>query len=136
MRLEITRRAHLAIQGLLELAHDGGRVKASDLAARIGTTAGFLSQALTPLVAAGWIRSDPGPTGGYRCLADPDTLNVLEVIEAVEGPTETGLCVLEDRPCSVGEPCALHQPWAVARAELVSGLSSSPLSGLSTRSRS
>lgn len=132
MRLEITRRADLATRGLLELARDGGRLKASDLAARIGTTAGFLSQAMTPLVSEGWVRSDPGPSGGYLCLVDPGELNVLEVIEAVEGPTDSGRCVLEDRPCTGGAPCALHEPWADARVQLLTGLSSTSLSSLAT----
>lgn len=131
MRLEITRRADLATKGLLELAGDGGRLKASDLASRIGTTGGFLSQAMTPLVSMGWVRSDPGPTGGYQLSVDPGELNVLEVIEAVEGPTESGRCVLENRPCAA-TPCVLHQPWAVARGKLLAELSSTALSSLAT----
>lgn len=132
MRLEITRRSDLATKGLIELARDGGRLKSSELAGRIGTTPGFLSQAMTPLVAKGWVRSDPGPTGGYVALVDPGDLNVLDVIEAVEGPTETGRCVMEDRPCAGTEPCALHLPWASARTELLTRLASTSLSSLAT----
>ena len=56
----------------------------------MGTTKGFLTQAMTPLVPQGWVRSDPGPTGGYVAVFDPAELTVLEVIEAVEGPDDTG----------------------------------------------
>ena len=100
MRLEITRRSDLATRALLELARTGERTKASVLAEAVGTTPGFLSQAMTPLVARGWAGSEPGPTGGYTALVDPADLTVLEVIEAVEGPTDTGRCVLEDRACA------------------------------------
>lgn len=85
MRLEITRRSDLATRALLALAAAGERTKASVLAEAVGTTPGFLSQAMTPLVARGWVRSEPGPTGGYTVLVDPATVSVLEVIEAVEG---------------------------------------------------
>lgn len=135
MRLEITRRADLATRALLELTRTGERTKASVLAERVGTTPGFLSQAMTPLVAQDWVRSDPGPTGGYTVLVDPAALTVLEVIEAVEGPTDTGRCVLEDRPCAgtgaaAAGLCALHRPWSGARAQLLVELGRTPLSSL------
>lgn len=130
MRLEITRRTDLATRALLHLAGRGERTKSSALAKAVGTTPGFLSQAISPLVAAGWVRSDPGPTGGYTALADPATVSVLDVIEAVEGPTDTGKCVLEDRPCAGAAICALHRPWSAARAQLLDELGSTPLASL------
>src|SRR5690606_29786685 len=133
MRLEITRRADLATRALLELAELGRRTKSSELAARVGTTAGFLSQAMNPLVARGWVRSEPGPTGGYTAVADLDAVSVLDVIEAVDGPTDTVKCVLEDRPCTGGTPCALHIPWTRARSQMLGELGGTPLSSLSTR---
>jgi len=131
MRLEITRRTDLATRALLELDRLGRRAKSAELAERVGTTPGFLSQALTPVVAEGWVRSDPGPTGGYSLVADLDGISVLAVIEAVEGPTDAGRCVLEDRTCGDGGPCALHQPWSRARSVLTEQLASSSLSSLS-----
>jgi Rrf2 family protein len=135
MRLEITRRTDLATRAFLHLADQGERTKSSALAEAVGTSPGFLSQAMTPLVAAGWVRSDPGPTGGYTALADPATVSVLDVIEAVEGPTDTGRCVLEDRPCAGGAVCALHRPWSSARAQLLEELGSTPLASLLTAGR-
>ena len=133
MRLEITRRADLATRALLALSEDGERMKASVLAGRIGTTAGFLSQAMTPLVAHGWVQSEPGPTGGYTALVDPAEISVLEIIEAVEGRTDTGQCVLEDRPCSGEAACVLHRPWSIARDQLLGELAATPLSSLAER---
>jgi Rrf2 family protein len=130
MRLEITRRTDLATRALLHLSAVEGRVKASVLAEQLGTTPGFLSQAMTPLVGRGWVRSVPGPTGGYELTADPAAISVLEVIESVEGPTDTGRCVLEDRNCAVGGQCALHRAWATARSHLLDDLGATPLSAL------
>lgn len=130
MRLEITRRTDLATRALLELDRRGDRAKAAELAGELGTTAGFLSQALSPLVARGWVRSVPGPTGGYALATDPHRLSVLEVIEAVEGPTDTGRCVLEDRPCAGAGPCALHRPWSAARGHLLADLAGTSLADL------
>jgi Rrf2 family transcriptional regulator, iron-sulfur cluster assembly transcription factor len=132
MRLEVTRKADLATRAMLELAALGRRAKSSELAERLGTTPGFLSQVLSPLVAHGWVRSDPGPSGGYRLAVAADEVSVLDVIEAVEGPTDTGRCVLEDRPCGGGGLCALHVPWSQARTQLLAQLSRTPLSTITT----
>lgn len=135
MRLEITRRSDLATRALVELARLGRRTKSAELAEAIGTTPGFLSQAMTPLAARGWVQSEPGPSGGYLLTADLDEVSVLDVIEAIEGPSEGGRCVLEDRVCGDSAPCALHQPWTRARTQLLDELSNSPLASLAQAPR-
>lgn len=118
MRLEVRRQSDLAVRALRALG-DVDRIKGSELADRIGTTSGFVSQVVNPLVKAGWVRSDPGPTGGYSLTVDLIDVSVLAVIEAVEGATETGQCVLADRLCSESGSCALHVPWQRARDRLL-----------------
>lgn len=127
MRLEITRRAELAVRALVALAEveraaasAGGRskLKGAELADRLDTTVPFCGQVVTPLVQAGWVRSDPGPTGGYRLATPVAALNVLDVIEAVDGPTDDGRCVVLNAPCNAADPCLLHRAWGVARGEL------------------
>ena len=120
---------------MLILAAAPDRTKGAALAEHLDTSAGFVAQAMTPLVANGWVRSDPGPSGGYTLVADLDDVSVLEVIEAVEGPTDTARCVLEDRACSRGGHCALHIPWSRARTGLLGELADTPLAALTTSRR-
>ncbi len=61
MRLEITRRAELAVRAMALLGGRPERIKASALAQELGTTAAFVPQVVGPLVKAGWVQSDPGP---------------------------------------------------------------------------
>jgi Rrf2 family protein len=135
MRLEITRRADLATRAMLILATTSERTKAAALAEQLDSTAGFVAQAMTPLVAKGWVRSDPGPTGGYTLVAEMSGVSVLEVIEAVEGTTDTTRCVLEDRACARGGHCALHVPWQRARTQLLGELAETPLSAVRPKAR-
>lgn len=128
MRLEITQRAELAVRALVTLEDVSGRLKSADLAGMLGTTAGFVPQVMGPLVRVGWVRSVPGPTGGYELARELDTLSVLDVIETIDGPTDTGRCVVAERVCDPKEPCVLHVAWARARAELRSSLSGLQLS--------
>lgn len=134
MRLEITRRSDLATRALLALIASGDTLKSAELAERVSTTPGFLAHAMLAPVRQGWVQSVPGPRGGYRATLDPRTVSVLEVIEAVEGPTDTGRCVLQNRACGEHGVCALHATWSFARADLVGRLSSIPLSSLALAS--
>ncbi len=122
MRLEVTRKSDLAVRSLHALAASSGRLKGPELAEAVGSTSGFVSQVVTPLVRAGWVRSDPGPAGGYALTADLDDISVLAVIEAIEGPTDTEQCVLSDRPCAEAGLCAMHVPWLQARSQLLTQL--------------
>jgi Rrf2 family protein len=129
MRLEITRKSDLAVRALGALA-TGRRLKGSHLAEITGTSASFMAQVMAPLVQAGWVHSDPGPTGGYEIAAELAELSVLEVIEAVEGPTDGGRCVLRGGSCpGPGEEhCALHDAWVPARAALMERLAATAMS--------
>jgi Rrf2 family protein len=130
VRLEITRKADLAIRALVLLGESPERAKAAELAEALDTTLGFVPQVLAPLVKAGWVRSDPGPTGGYSCRVELDDVSVLQVIEAVDGATDAGRCVVADRACREQHPCVLHTAWGRARAELIGVLQATPLSAV------
>lgn len=133
MRLEITQRAELAVRALVALEGAPSRLKSSDLADLLGTTAGFIPQVMGPMVRAAWVGSVPGPTGGYELSRSLDTLSVLDVVEMIDGPTDTGRCVVAERMCDADEPCVLHVAWACARGELRSSLAGLALSQVSAQ---
>jgi Rrf2 family protein len=122
VRLEVTRKSDLAVRALRFLDRAEGRAKGLALAEAVGSTSGFVPQVMNPLVRRGWVRSDPGPAGGYSLAVALDDVSVLDVIEAIEGPTASGRCVLADRPCDEAGTCALHHPWQRARAQLLAEL--------------
>jgi Rrf2 family protein len=131
VRLEITQRADLAVRALVLLTRSTSRLKSADLAVALGTTAGFVPQVMAPLVRAGWVHSVPGPAGGYEPVVSLDGLSVLEIVEAVDGPTDSGRCVVADRPCDASAACALHVAWGRARRELVASLAGTTLAAVS-----
>lgn len=131
MRLETTQRGDLAVRALVLLMRSPSRLKSADLASALGTTAGFVPQVMGPLVRAGWVRSVPGPTGGYEPAVVLEALSVLELVEEIDGPTESGRCVVADRPCDAAAPCALHIAWGRARRELMASLAGLSLATVS-----
>lgn len=131
MRLEITRKSHLAIGLMNTLAQSESRVSGKQLAEEIGTTTAFLAQAVAPLVHEGWVNSRPGRSGGYELIVKPETVSVLEVIEAVEGATDKSMCVLRLQECSASEPCAAHAAWSRARDAFLDQLAETRIDVLS-----
>jgi Rrf2 family protein len=109
------------------LASSDTRIKAPALAELLCTTQGYVPQVVGPLVKAGWVRSDTGPTGGYALAVPLETVSVLDVIEAVDGPTDSGRCVVADDPCDPAHPCVLHDAWTRARRELLRSLDTTPV---------
>ncbi len=122
MRLEISRKTHLAMEALWVLDDLGGRIQGTPLAGAIGTSPAFLAQVMTPLVRNGWVDSVTGRSGGYALAVDPETISVLDLIEAIEGPTEEG-CALRGGQCSAADKCAIHDAWTKAREALTEELS-------------
>ncbi|MGF1665827.1 MAG: RrF2 family transcriptional regulator [Acidimicrobiia bacterium] len=134
MRLELTRKTDLAVKALCAL-EGSDRVKGSALADSIGSTAGFVAQVIMPLVDRGWVGSVPGPTGGYQLETALAEISILDVIEAIEGPTLNGRCVLDSGPCPHSEICALHEPWQQARSALVAELSRASVASVTGTAR-
>ncbi len=129
MRLEVLPRTELTLRVLQTLA-DGRRWRAAQIAEEVGTSSQYVAHLVAPLTRAGWVRSLPGPAGGHELIADLGDVSVLDLIEAVEGPVETGRCVMADRPCPAPEPCALHEAWIPARDALTARLADTRIGAL------
>lgn len=122
MRLTVSKRTDLAIRACRYLHTHPGRIPGRQVADAVGTSVPFLSQVLTPLVAAGWIDSRTGPSGGYSIRDAGEALTLLEVVQAVEGPMVDGQCVLAHTACDQSNPCVLHTMWSGARKGLMDSL--------------
>jgi Rrf2 family transcriptional regulator, iron-sulfur cluster assembly transcription factor len=126
MKLELMPRTDLTLRTVAALA-DGQRWRAAQLAEQVGTTSAYLAHIVGPLTKAGWVHSAPGPTGGHQLVVELGQVSLLDLIEAVEGPTDDGRCVMAARPCPAPEPCAVHDTWIRARAALTAELASTSL---------
>ena len=122
MRLELNRRTDLAMRALQALCQFEVRVPGAELADVLGTTKQYLPQIVNPLVKQRWVRSTPGPHGGYELVVSLDDVSVLQLIEIMEGPTQDNTCVLSGERCPQEDLCALHVAWQLARAALTTEL--------------
>ncbi|MBU0638005.1 MAG: Rrf2 family transcriptional regulator [Planctomycetes bacterium] len=85
--------ATYAVLAVVEIARrqkGGGAMQAGEIAAHFDLPAAYAAKVLTQLVRAGVLRSDRGPRGGFRLLGPPETIDFLQIVEAVDGVFEAG----------------------------------------------
>ncbi len=127
MEIVLQRKTDLAIRALRALDRTRTRVRGAELAATVGSSPQFLLHVMNPLTKAGWVDAVRGPAGGYQLEPPATDASVLDVIEAVEGPESTDVCVLRGGPCPGADRCALHDPWSRARTALMHELAATPV---------
>ena len=95
--MKLSRTVAYAVRATLQLAKSDSAtpVPCSQLAAQGNMPERFLLQILRSLVTHGILRSTRGVDGGYSLVRSPDEVSLLEVIEAIEGPLNTGEPVTE-----------------------------------------
>lgn len=130
MRLELTRRSEYAIRACLRLASADGVVSGPTIAAETAAPDRFLARILVDLVAAGIVEARMGRSGGYRLRTPAASLTLLELVEAVEGPSRSTRCVLHQRACDASRPCAIHPVWTSAQDGLIDVLAATTLGDL------
>jgi Rrf2 family protein len=126
MNFGFQRKTDLALHVLRRLGTPGAKLSGASLSSSIGTTTAFLPQVVSPLIERGWIVSERGPGGGYALTDSSLDISVFDVLEATEGPTVDGRCVLRDQPCPGAEACLAHAVWSDAREALINGFQSIP----------
>ena len=100
--------AEYALRMIACLAADTSQPAAADfLAERTQVPRRYLHKVLQDLVRAELVQSRPGPGGGYSLVREPDSLTLLDVVNAVS-PLE------RIRHCPLGLPshtslCPLHK---------------------------
>lgn len=124
MRVALGRKGDYAIRAVLDLArhHGDGRRKAREIASEMDIPARYLPQILAILVRAKLLIAVAGRKGGYALARDPQTISLLEVVEAAEGPVDREECVLRGGPCDWEQACPVHQAWSRAQKAFVDQL--------------
>jgi Rrf2 family protein len=93
-----------AVHVLLSLAwlEDDEPVSTADLARSYGLRPTYLNKQLQALVRAGILESVPGARGGFRLARPPGKITMMDVVAAIEGPSEAFRCT-EIRRQGMGE---------------------------------
>ena len=111
MQLELSSEGRYALRALVYLARVGERVTADRISTEAHVPRRLLARILARLSHAGLVQSEQGRGGGSRLARPAGEITLREAVEAVEGPFGVVRCIMEDRACGEGAPCALHEAW-------------------------
>ncbi len=91
--MKLSRTVSYAVQAALQLAQADapGPIPCSQLANEGKMPERFLIQILRNLVTHGILRSTRGVDGGYALVRPPEEISLLDVIEAIDGPMDSGV---------------------------------------------
>jgi Rrf2 family protein len=111
VQLELSSEGRYALRALIYLALVGEQATADRVSAETHIPRRLLARILAKLSRAGLVQSEQGRGGGSRLARPAGKITLREAVEAIEGPFGVIRCIMEDRACGEGAPCALHEAW-------------------------
>ena len=135
--MQITRASDYAVRVMIHLAGLPPRstVRQAELSKATAVSGHFLSKVLQQLVRARLIRSQRGSGGGYALAFSAETISLLDVVQAMEGPVRLNQCIEEGPSCEQKSWCPAHQVWAEAQAAIVRVLGGASLDRLASEAK-
>ena len=110
----ITTRSRYGLRLLVELAQRGanGPVDLGSVAKSQDIPEMYLSKLVAPLKAARILRSSRGAKGGYELARRPDEIDLLGVVEALEGQSSLLGCTADPSVCPRSGDCRTLPVWS------------------------
>ncbi len=129
--MQLTRAADYAVRIMIHMATrpKGTRVNCAELSKEGEFLHPFVPKILQSLVRAGFVASQRGAGGGFVLAADPRRVSLLDVVEAIEGPTALNVC-LNGGNCSRKSWCPAHCVWAEAQRAMTAVLRGTSIAAL------
>jgi Rrf2 family protein len=117
---KVSRRADYATRVLVSLAAEphGTTLSAAELSARTDVPQPFIHKVAQDLARAGLIRTTAGTSGGAALLRSADSITLLDVIEAIEGPLCLNVCLVGPGACPRDATCLVHPAWVHIQSAL------------------
>ena len=133
----INRRTDYATRAVLALAlaDDGRPHKLHELAEATSTPVTVLEQLLPQLRAAGIVRSERGPAGGYRLNHPAGEITLGRVVRLIQGPLAPIACATRHDPegCPMQLGCSLQETWTAVRDATIAILDATTFADLAAR---
>jgi Rrf2 family protein len=127
VKLELSSEGRYALRALVYLARVGERVNADTISAEARVPRRLLARILARLSHARLVESQAGRGGGSTLAMAPQEITLRDAVEAAEGPFDVIHCIMEDRACGAGKPCAMHEAWIEGQNAILEYLQSQTL---------
>jgi len=135
--MQTTRASDYAVRVMIHLAGlaPASTVQRSVLSQATGVPEAFLSKVLQQLVRSELVRSRRGSGGGFELAVSAESVSMLDVMEAIEGPTRMNQCLVDGPSCERKSWCPGHGVWIEAQAALKGVLGAVSIASLATEAK-
>lgn len=127
MKLELGSTGRYGLRALIYLARTKDRATAGEISEATRMPRRQLARVMAQLSSAGLIKSYEGRGGGAVLARPTDEITLRDAVEATEGPFEIRHCIMYQRPCGEGVPCAMHDAWIKGQEAILEYLESQTL---------
>ena len=133
--MKLTTRGQYGTRALLELALQESEepVPLKDIAQRQQIPLQYLEHLITPLIAAGILRSIRGAKGGIMLAKAPEEIKLSEVLQILEGPIAPTECLDNPEICNRSSFCVTRDVWDELKKAMNGVLESTTLQDLAER---
>lgn len=105
--------------GLIAMTHlaglgSGRLASAREISEEYNIPLSLLMNILKELAAGGYVQSVRGAHGGYRIARQPENVNFVELMEALEGPMKLAECILGEVDDGTHSKCRLMPTCPIA----------------------
>lgn len=132
----VSRRTDYATRAVLALTLEGGGpLKLDELARRTAVPQSVLEQVMPTMRTAGIVRSERGPTGGYRLNKRPDEITLERIVRLFQGQLAPISCATRHNPepCPMTIGCTLREVWEEIRDATIQLLGQATFADLAER---
>ncbi|MBP1467786.1 Rrf2 family transcriptional regulator [Candidatus Chloroploca sp. M-50] len=136
--MRISSKGDYGLRALFDLAQQYGKglVQSEEIATRQGIPVNYLNQLLITMRRAGLIESLRGPQGGHMLARAPETINLFEILTALEGPLLPDEPTREDlAPTMPEDHEVVSEVWVDLRTRMERMLRETTLDDLCQRKR-
>ena len=135
--MKLSTRVRYGMRALLELSlrQGEGPVLLRDIAQRQQISLPYLQHLITPLIAAGIVRSTRGARGGVSLARPAEEIGLSEVIQLLEGSIAPAECVNNPDVCVRSGFCATRDVWGDLEKAMNEILEATTLQDLAERQK-
>jgi Rrf2 family iron-sulfur cluster assembly transcriptional regulator len=130
--MRLTRGSDYGLRGMLYMARQplGQVCLVSQVAAAEELPESYLAKIFQDLARSRLLISHRGAKGGFSLVNDPQEINLLQIIEAVEGPITLAPCLDIREGCDRIDLCEIYDALDSAQAQMISVLEGTSLADL------
>ena len=135
--MKLSTKSRYGARAMLDLAlHYGeGPVKIHEISARQEISEYYLQQILSSLCKANLAISTAGSHGGFALASPPNKINLLDIVQVMEGDLSLVGCVDFSNQCDRSAGCATRWAWTMVSKQIKETLKGITLDQLAHRQK-